>query len=204
MVLRLTAPMTLEEVRAVLADQIAEPASWRAVPVLDSGETAYVFTSPPDGWFQDWQAARRALPQTGRWPIAVTFWGGPEDDGLFSRAEMEYSVPDLDVSPLAILSRIDTVDVDRMLDDHEARDGVYFPDDEHLAFMLGETVKRVGSAPGRAACSPGPVAGLVAGGAVAARLGVRSRCSLRDADRQSGLSGVVYAGQRLDRAAALT
>ncbi len=40
--------MTLEDVRAVLADQIAEPASWRAVPVLDSGETAYVFTSPPD------------------------------------------------------------------------------------------------------------------------------------------------------------
>jgi hypothetical protein len=70
----------------VLADQIAEPASWRAVPVLDSGETAYVFTSPPDGWFQDWQAARRALPKTGRWPIAVTFWGGPDDDELFSRA----------------------------------------------------------------------------------------------------------------------
>ncbi len=42
--LRLTAPMTLEDVRAVLADQIAEPASWRAVPVLDIRETAYVFT----------------------------------------------------------------------------------------------------------------------------------------------------------------
>ncbi len=45
--------MSLEDVRAVLADQIAEPASWRAVPVLDSDETAYVFTSPPDGWFQE-------------------------------------------------------------------------------------------------------------------------------------------------------
>ena len=123
-----------------------------------------MFTSPPDGWFRDWQAARRALPETGRWPIAVSVWGGPEDDELFSRTEMDYYVPDLDVSPLAILSRIDTVDVERMLDDHEARDRVYLPDDEHLAFMLGETVKRVGSAPSlaelHAALDPSP--GLLA------------------------------------------
>jgi len=94
----------------------------------------------------------------------VSVWGGPEDDELFSRTEMDYYVPDLDVSPLAILSRIDTVDVERMLDDHEARDRVYLPDDEHLAFMLGETVKRVGSAPSlaelHAALDPSP--GLLA------------------------------------------
>ncbi|MDQ3612189.1 MAG: hypothetical protein M4D85_11415 [Actinomycetota bacterium] len=33
--------MSLESVRDVLADRIAEPASWRSVPVLDSRETAY-------------------------------------------------------------------------------------------------------------------------------------------------------------------
>lgn len=87
------------------------------MPILDSGEEAFVLELAPSEIETAWHGARNLLDQTGRWPVVGTSWSGGGDfkkrlldEELFSRFYFEEAPGAADVSPRSLIELSRTLD----------------------------------------------------------------------------------------------
>jgi hypothetical protein len=115
------------------------PEAVRELPVDGSTETVVAFEVSPDSWFESWTAMRALVGQTGHWPFAVTTPGSA--DSLTSINRFDMQGPDgLDVSPSAIIERVPSLDIERVLDaERERLRAEWKPDDEALEELVFHT-----------------------------------------------------------------
>ena len=122
--------MTLEgeELRELLARHGLTPVE-EVQPPSDEG-VVWLLHAGADDWFATWQLLRDLVPQTGRWPLAVTDvatgWNQPPSPGRRDRR------------PGRVMRRLAAVDVPALLDELE-RDADPEPLGEWLDFHLEDT-----------------------------------------------------------------
>lgn len=138
--------MTLEgkELRELLAGE-GLTAAEEVQPPSDEG-VVWLLHAGAEDWFATWKLLRDLVPQTGRWPLAVTDvatgWNQPPAPGR------------RDLRPGRVMRRLPTVDVVALLDELE-RDDDPEPLGDWLDFQLEDTEERCGHAPTAAeVCSP--------------------------------------------------
>jgi hypothetical protein len=136
-------PADGDELTALLERAGLDPSALVAHAPLPDGDEVWALRSTDESWFADWQALRRLVPVTGRWPLAMTSWGVEIDPvnrlGTDPRTGR-------DESPTGILGRLDGVDVDADLDALEA-ESLPMPLDEWFEYHQDATRQRCGSAP---------------------------------------------------------
>jgi hypothetical protein len=120
-----------------------DPAALVEHAPLPDGEVVWALRSTDEGWFDDWKALRRLVPETGRWPLAMSSWGVEIDplnrNGVDPRTG-------LDEGPAGILGRLAEVDVEAAIDRVEA-ESLPMPLDEWFEYHEYATRERCGSAP---------------------------------------------------------
>lgn len=110
-----------------------DPAALLERPPLPDGDRVWALRSTSEGWFDDWTALRRIVPETGRWPLAMSSWG-------------------VEIDPLnrqdatGILGRLDDVDVDAVIDRLDEK-SLPMPLDEWFEYHEYATRQRCGRAP---------------------------------------------------------
>lgn len=130
--------MTLEgdELRELLAGE-GLTAAEEIQPPSDEG-VVWLLHAGAEDWFDAWQLLRDLVPQTGRWPLAVTDvatgWNQPPPPGR------------RDLRPGRVMRRLATVDVPALLDALE-RDADPEPLGDWLDFHLEDTEELCGHAP---------------------------------------------------------
>ena len=102
---------------------LLEQLSWQQVPVLDTGERAWVAAIPVKERKVFWQAARAVSEQTGRWPVVTTLWsevGDPPEaerlsDDLFNRFSYEQGPARDDLTPASFIATSAAIEPEELL-----------------------------------------------------------------------------------------
>jgi hypothetical protein len=131
------------------------------LPILDTGERAYALEISGAEVESAWRAARSVVKETGRWPLVVTYSGGPKggstweerllDADMFGRFFYEQVSPGQDVSPAAILRAASSVDVSAFLDKLSASRARHWPLERALDVELSDAQYAFGEAAPRRA-----------------------------------------------------
>ncbi|WP_426211167.1 DUF4253 domain-containing protein [Massilia sp. TWP1-3-3] len=156
-------PFMIDSIEAFTKHLVGTPLAGRKVfelPVLDTPEKTYAMETSLGEMVALWRSARALVPQTRRWPVITTSWGGGSNvseaianEDFFSRFYFEEAPNAEDVSPRALLATADTIDPDefikRMEEQRDKELAEYDDFDERIEYELEDTMGRSGSAPSR-------------------------------------------------------
>lgn len=135
-----------ETFETVIAGTPLAALKWLQVPVPDVGEHAWVAAAPVAQRKLLWEAGRRLVSRTGRWPVITTLWEStdPSDAGflaraLFDRFPYEQGASRDDFSPRSLIAAARCADLDEFINELAERE-YPLPIDERIEIWKRELV----------------------------------------------------------------
>jgi hypothetical protein len=131
-----------EKLHGLLASSEVEANEIARVPILDTGMNALAVEVPPHRLECNWRVVRKFAPDCGYWPVAI-WCHGPNGDNLastlqsediFNRFEYKEAIGATDVSPLHLIEKSRSVDLEKFFEWVRSERDHYFKLEEVLEF----------------------------------------------------------------------